>query len=162
MKTVRIILAACTVLVLLAEGMALAGSMEESMPGPDAEALWTYITKESPYAQWGYWPDHQGMQEGQAPHGSKHKVFVNTVGLESTTLPVAYGTIEVKENYSSDDKLTAITVMYKVKDYNPEYGDWYWAKYTPDGKSGPAGKPSGCITCHGTQAVNDFILVHKF
>ena len=24
------------------------------MPGPDAAALWEYITKESPYKEWGF------------------------------------------------------------------------------------------------------------
>jgi len=32
------------------------------MPGPDSAALWNYITKESPYQKWSFWPDHQGMQ----------------------------------------------------------------------------------------------------
>ena len=27
----------------------------------------------------------------------------------------------------------AVTVMYRTKGYNPEGGDWYWAKYNPDG-----------------------------
>ncbi len=28
----------------------------------------------------------------------------------------------------------AITVMYKAAGFNPEVGDWFWAKFTPDGK----------------------------
>lgn len=128
------------------------------MPGPDAEALWTYITKDDPYTQWGYWPDHQGMQLGRAPHGANHKVFVNRLGLESNMPPAAFGTIEVKENYNSDEKLIAITVMYKIMGYNPGDGDWFWVKYTPEGHADKAGKPAGCIGCHGTRAANDFIL----
>ena len=61
----------------------------------------------------------------------------------------------------------AITAMYRSKGYNPEAGDWYWIKYNPDGtvaKAPPemrsmplAGKPMGCIKCHGEGAAgNDF------
>ena len=52
--------------------------------------------------------------------------------------------------------------MYKIKGYNPNDGDWFWVKYSPDGKADKAGKPKGCIGCHGTRANNDFILVHEF
>ncbi len=51
------------------------------MPGPDPDSLWKHITKESPYTKWGFWPDHQGMQPGRAPHGPLHKVYVNDRAL---------------------------------------------------------------------------------
>jgi len=132
------------------------------MPGPDPDALWKHITKESPYQEWGFWPDHQGMQPGRAPHGPLHKVYVNDRGLNSPAPPVQYGAIEVKENYGMDRELKAITVMYKVFGYNLDAGDWFWAKYSPKGKVDKFGKPSGCVGCHGTRAKNDFILVHEF
>ncbi len=137
-------------------------SMAAEMPKPDGEVLWDYITSESPYTEWSYWPDHPGMQEGRAPHGPLHKVFVNKQALESATPPLQYGAIEVKENYSKDKELKAITVMYKVKGYNPDDGDWFWVKYSPTGKALKVGKPMGCIGCHGTRAANDFVLVHEF
>ena len=36
------------------------------MPAPDPDVLWKYITKESPYTKWSFWPDHQGMQPVEA------------------------------------------------------------------------------------------------
>ena len=132
------------------------------MPGPDAEALWRYISETSPYTSWGFWPDHQGVQPGRAPHGPLHKVYVNDRGLSSARPPVQYGTIAVKENYGKDMELKAITVMYKSHGFNPDAGDWYWVKYSPEGKAGPSGKPAGCVGCHGTRAKNDFVLVHEF
>ena len=132
------------------------------MPGPAPEALWHYLTKVSPYQEWSFWPDHQGMQPGRAPHGPLHKVYVNDRALNSPKPPVQYGSIEVKENYNKAKELKAITVMYKVPGYNPKDGDWFWVKYTPDGKARPFGKPAGCIGCHGTRANNDFITVHEF
>ena len=132
------------------------------MPGPNATALWMYITKEAPYTEWSFWPDHQDTQPGRAPHGPLHKVYVNDILLKSAQTPVQYGSIEVKENYSKDNELKAITVMYKIKGFNPEDGDWFWVQYTPDGKAEKEGKVAGCIGCHGTRAKNDFIVVHDF
>ena len=132
------------------------------MPKADPAALWNYITKVSPYQKWKMWPDHQGVQPGRAPHGPFHKVYVNDLGLSATKPPLPYGSIQVKESYNLDKKLSAITVMYKVKGYNPGDGDWFWAKYSPDGQAKPFGKPKGCIACHGTRARNDFVLVHEF
>jgi len=132
------------------------------LPGAEAEDLWKYITEISPYTKWSFWPDHQGMQEGRAPHGPLHKVYVNDLLLNSKKPPVQYGAIQVKENYNKTKELKAITVMYKVKGYNPGDGDWFWVKYSPEGKADKAGKPAGCIGCHGTRAKNDFILVHDF
>jgi LPXTG-motif cell wall-anchored protein len=38
--------------------------------------------------------------------------------------------------------------MYKVEGYNPEGGDWFWAKYQPDGSVDAAGKVASCAGCH--------------
>lgn len=143
-------------------GLLLSSVMAADLPGADPQALWTYITQESPYQTWAFWPDHQGMQPGRAPHGVQHKVFVNDRALKSTGPPLQYGAIQVKENYNDTGKLMAITVMYKVAGFNPGDGDWFWVKYTPAGEAQPFGKPAGCIGCHGTRADNDFVLVHDF
>lgn len=79
------------------------------------------------------------MQPGRAPHGPLHKVYVNDRALNSVRPPVQYGSIAVKENYDKAKELKAITVMYKVNGYNPKDGDWFWAKYTLDGKAGRFG-----------------------
>lgn len=33
-----------------------------------------------------------------------------------------------------DKKLAAVTVMYKVKGYNPDAGEIFWMKFLQDGK----------------------------
>lgn len=154
-KIVMIISAIFTCAIIVAVAFA-------QMPSPEPDAVWKYITKDSPYTKWSFWPDHQGMQPGRAPHGPLHKVYINDRALASTKAPVQYGSIAVKENYGKDKQLKAITVMYKIADYNPDAGDWFWAKYSPDGKADKYGKPKGCVGCHGTRAKNDFILVHEF
>jgi len=132
------------------------------MPGAKPKELWKHITKASPYTQWKFWDDHKGMLEGNEPHGSFHKVYVNDKAYGSSKAPLEYGAIQVKENYSKKKKLMAITVMYKVKGYNPKAGDWFWVKYSPKGKAKPYGKPKGCVNCHNAKAENDFIFVHNF
>lgn len=128
----------------------------------DAKGLWTLITKKSPYTKWAFFPDHKGMQPGRAPHGPLHKVYVNKAGLKAKKAPYPYGAIVVKENFNKARKLVAITVMYKVKGYNPSAGDWFWVMYKPDGMVGKAGKPKGCVRCHGAVAKKDWVFVHNF
>ena len=149
-------------IIVFTVGMVIGSIALAEMPGPDPDALWKYITETSPYTKWSFWSDHQGMQPGRAPHGPLHKVYVNDRAVNSLGPPVQYGSIQVKENYGKDNALKAITVMYKVNGYNPNDGDWFWAKYTLEGKADKFGKPKGCIGCHGTRAKNDFILVHDF
>jgi hypothetical protein len=140
---------------------ALAGAASH-MPGPDAGELWTYITETNPYQKWGQWPDFKGVRSSRSPHGPYVQVYVNDIGLNIKKLPATYGTIEVKEGYDGDKKLDNITVQYKVKGYNPDAGDWFWVKYTPQGKVDVSGKPRGCIRCHGANPRLDYILAHEF
>jgi hypothetical protein len=141
--------------------LALASVASEEMPGADAEALWSYLTKADPYTKWKFWPDHEGMQPGNAPHGPNHKVFVNSLALESPGVPMQSGAIQVKESYSKKEKLKAITVMYKINGYNQEGGDWFWVRYSPAGKVGASGKLKSCIGCHESAAENDYVFVHE-
>ena len=154
-----IIVVSCLVFTF---GLVVCASAADEMPGANPQALWNYITKVSSYKSWAFWPDHKGMQKGHAPHGPWHKVYVNDKALNSAQPPVQYGAIDVKENYNRAKKLKVITVMYKVKGYNPDAGDWFWVKYSLDGKADKFGKPKGCIRCHGVKASNDFITVHEF
>lgn len=132
------------------------------MPGPDPKALWEYMTRTSPYTQWKFWDDHQGMLPGDEPHGSFHKVYVNDIAYASTSTPMKNGSVVVKENYNDKKELMALTVMYKVEGYNPGAGDWFWVRYTPEGKAKPQGKVKMCISCHSGNQDSDFIFVHEF
>jgi len=127
------------------------GAVGGDMPPPDGKQLWKYITETNPYKGWGYWPTHYGMYPGKAPHGAYLVLYANSLALKAARegKPMPYGAILVKENYDSDkETLLSITPMYKVKGYNPEQGDLFWAKYEPDGKIDKEGKPAGCINCH--------------
>ncbi len=133
------------------------------------ERLWTRITEESNYKTYVYWPNHEGFQRGQSPHGSFHKIFINNtlcndIPSEDNLLPS--GSIIVKENFNSQKELYSYTVMAKVEDYDPDTNNWFWAKYDQDGKptaSGPEGKEgliTPCIECHSGKKNNDYIIIH--
>ncbi len=76
------------------------------------------------------------------------------------------GSFVVKENYTPDGTLAAVTTMYKAGGgYNPDHNDWWFAKFLPDGTPdrtadgmAMAGRLGGCQSCHGAQAANDYIL----
>jgi hypothetical protein len=149
------------VIIVVALAFLVAFAGQKQMPGPNAAEFWNYITKTSPYKEWKFWGDHSGMQPGNAPHGPFHKVYVNDTILNADSIPVPYGSMVVKESFNDIKKMTAITVMYKVKDFNPEAGDWYWVRFSTEGKSGPEGKVDMCIGCHKAKADNDYIFVHQ-
>lgn len=126
------------------------------------DVLWDRITEEADYTNYEFWPGHEGLMPGQAPHGAYHKVYINALLLnalpiENRTAPD--GSIIVKENYSPDQTMAAVTVMAKVEGYNPEHGDWFWAKYSPQGEVQAEGKPDGCISCHAGMKSNDYVII---
>jgi hypothetical protein len=129
-------------------------------PGPDAEKLNEYIVKYNPYRAWDLWPKKGKLYKGTEPHGALLTTFVNDTALHSIRKKkgMADGSIIVKENYTADKKFVALSVMYKIKGYNPEGGDWFWAKYDPDGKVAASGKVKGCIDCHAKQKENEYIF----
>lgn len=133
----------------------------QHLPAADADQLWNYITVENAYQKWGFWPGHQGMYPGKSPHGAFLKLYANPPALKAARQgePLPDGSILVKENYGEDRKtLKALTPMYKVKGYNPEGGDWFWAKYGPDGKVIAAGKVESCINCHRGGRTRDYVF----
>ena len=140
----------------------LAAGLAGDMPSTDGEEFWKYISETDSYLGWGFWPGYYGIFPGRSPHGAYVKIFANGIALKAARegKPMPYGAIVVKENYGKDKTtLMAITPMYKVKNFNPRGGDWFWAKYEPDGKATEAGKVGGCIGCHAAQKTSDWIFM---
>ncbi|TAL24954.1 MAG: hypothetical protein EPN94_06195 [Nitrospirae bacterium] len=132
------------------------------LPGPNAEKLYEYIVRYKPYTEWELWPKKGKFYEGAEPHGAPLTTFVNDAAFHSIfeKKGMADGSIIVKENIA-DKKSVTLTVMYKIKGYNPDAGDWFWAKYNPDGKVEASGKVKGCIDCHSKMKDNDYIFTGK-
>jgi hypothetical protein len=142
----------CTALLLpaaaLLDGRAGAASGYD-LPAPNANALWTYITQQSPYTSWQPFPgiDKQPLQLTEDPHGAWVAVYANDIAVRSMTNPLTpfamqYGSILVKENYPASatpperKAITSLTVMYKVNGYHnlPGEEEWFWTMFTPGGE----------------------------
>ena len=126
------------------------------------ERLWKRITVESDWDTYARWPGQEGLIPGQSPHGKFHEVYINA-RLKSA-LPIASrkapnGSIIVKENFTVDKKLSNVTVMAKVTGYNPDDGDWFWAKYDPRGTVAAEGRVEACYECHAGVRDNDYIIL---
>lgn len=129
--------------------------------------FWNYLVR-SKYRNWAPVPGQSdAAYEGESPHGAYLKMFLNRKAAGNTS-SLPNGSILIKENYSPEQALAAITVMYKTAGYNAAAGDWYWVKYNPDGTvaskstdSGNmrlAGRVKGCIECHGDADGDDFVF----
>jgi hypothetical protein len=106
--------------------------------------------------------------KGNQPHGAIQQVLDTRLNVNGTDTRVI-----VKRNHGGEDisvksiyadpvrNLKAITVMAKREPgYDQENLDWFWVKFTPDGKlnNNPAGvtlagrigkgASTGCIACH--------------
>lgn len=139
------------------------GMAGDGMPEPKGPEFWKYIVEENPYRTWNFFPGKEGLYRGTSPHGAFLKVYVNDLAYRAALegKPMPYGAIIVKENYAEDKKtLMAVTPMYRVKGFNPDGGDWFWAKYGPNGEIMAAGRMEGCIKCHGVHRNADWRFLH--
>jgi hypothetical protein len=130
------------------------------MPSANAEKLNDYVLLRDPYKAWSLWPGSERLHEGRSPHGELLTTFVNQTAYfgAKDRQGMKNGAIIVKENYTKDKEFIGLSVMYKLKGYNPEAGDWFFAFFNPDGTAKVAGKPQNCIDCHITRRGNDFIF----
>lgn len=128
------------------------------------ERLWNWLQTVQ-YRNWAPAPGQTGdFYPGQEPHGAQLKMYLNRTAVANPEdLPP--GSIIVKENFTPEQELAAITIMYRVEGYDPENHDWYWVKYRPNGEvdrtppdkgSRPiAGRFPSCINCHSGAQGND-------
>ncbi|MCW9049650.1 MAG: cytochrome P460 family protein [Deltaproteobacteria bacterium] len=142
-----------------ASGLSLAGGMD--LPAADGKEIYEYITKTNPYQHWSLFPGKGKLYKGAHPHGALLTTYVSFDALQAIQNKVGLLPINsfvIKENYRPDKTLAAVTVMYRVKGYDAEAGDWFWAKYKATGEIEKEGKVSGCINCHAAVINNDWIF----
>ena len=124
-----------------------------------ADALWAHLESEAYQSNWSLWPGKGEHYTGQEPHGMLLTSYMNSTALaayRAEELPFPEGSIIVKENYTPEKELAAVTVMMKSSGYNPDGGDWYWLKRLADGTVAVEGRGAGCIDCHQA-SVEDWI-----
>lgn len=143
--------------------------------------IWGFIENQDYEFSWRYIPGKIGFYEGQEPHGAILRTYVNNIAFDAIeaqnqTGEFPHGTIIIKENHVTEHmtgengdegeeqladfigNLESITLMVKVRGYNPDVGDWFWAKYQPDGSIDAAGQADGCIGCHSQVADQDYVF----
>jgi len=128
---------------------------------PAGPALWQHLQQENYRERWEMWPGKSAFYAGTEPHGVLLTTYVNATAYDAITekeAPLPPGSVIVKENYDQAKTLQSYTVMLKSEGFNPEAGNWFWAKYTAAGEVEAAGKADGCIQCHGTKEENDYIM----
>ena len=119
-----------------------------------AEDIWQEIQG---YSNWGQAVDWTGVKASlDGTHGDFVQIWLNQEALpsfeDSTSADLPYGSISVKEGYSSSDGSTinTITVMKKIEGFDPDNGDWFWVSFDPNGDVNKAGSISSCYNCHAS------------
>ena len=131
------------------------------VPITDGKDVIDYLNKNN-YQSWQLWPGKTKLYEGKHPHGALLTTYVSKGAydaIEAKAGRIPDGEFIVKENYTPNKKLAAVTVMYKKDGYNAEGGDWFWLKYAPDGTIQKEGKVGGCIGCHAAVQNNDWLFI---
>ena len=157
----NLVILICSFMILGLAGAVSIALAEGGAPKADGKAVYDYITKADPYQNWALFPGKGKLYKGKHPHGAFLTTYVNAValkGINDRVGTLADGTIIVKENYTPDKTLAAVTVMYRVKGYDSDAGDWFWAKYKADGSIAKEGKVAGCIGCHTAVINNDWVF----
>lgn len=121
--------------------------------------------------------------KGNHPHGKALEYLETMITVDNHE-----GVVMVKKNYGGEGdldalktgvlnerkkNLAAITVMFQREDgYDPDHGNWYWAKFQPDGQleknpkdmslAGRVAKGAnkGCIACHSAAPGKDYVFTH--
>ncbi|MHC4183805.1 MAG: cytochrome P460 family protein [Planctomycetota bacterium] len=133
------------------------------MPWPAAGDMRYHLIVHKPYKEWATWPGMEKMQKSVEPHGSFHTIYVNKISIDSIKKGkgMANNAIVVIENYAQNKTLMSVSVMYKVKKYNPDGGDWFWANYESKFNILEEGKVKKCLGCHSTVKDKDYIFSGK-
>ena len=143
-------LSAVAILSIILALAACGGSSEPELPDTTAASMRAYLD-EVDYQNnddWKLWPGTTEMYQGDDPHGAKLTTILNPAAFDAIGGTMPDGAIIVKENYSPEGELGAVTVMYKKSGYNPDHNDWYWLKELADGTIEKEGMVMGCQDCH--------------
>jgi len=156
----RLALAILLVVALTGHAVASNQETEDKLPAPTGKDVIAYLNQAN-YLGWQLWPGKTKLYKGRHPHGAFLTTYVSkgayqAIAKKAGTIPS--GEFVVKENYTPEKQLDAITVMYRQSGYNVDGGDWFWLKYKPDGSILAEGKVGGCIGCHAAVKDNDWLF----
>ena len=118
-----------------------------------AEQLSYETIHQRKYKNWETVPWGSTEPAESEQHGFWVMIWADPVAEESMknwTGEMAPNGVIVKEHFVETGEIDALhfTVMEKRPGYDPEHGDWFWAKYEANGDVIRAGKLQDCIACH--------------
>ncbi len=171
--------AVAVVMALFIAAVAFAQGSEGSMSDAARATMFLDLVRGQHYDYtWHYETDvPAGYYKGTPPHGGVLRTFMNDIAFDAAQARAgAYppGSMFVKENHMPVEgvavpadkstaiagfpgNLAAVTIMAKISGYNPDAGDWFFAKLQPDGTVDAAGRVESCAACHATVKGNDFV-----
>lgn len=131
-----------------------------------AESVWSELDG---HEAWPALPGREGIQTGTSTHGASWTLHVNEVAAADPDA-LDDGSIVALRSFDAASELEAITVMKRVKNFDPDHLDWFWVKYEPDGRvalddggtplaGAVGGEGVGCIGCHASAPGDDFVFV---
>jgi len=147
----KLYMASATILLLGGVGLFSGAPAENDNPAPEADAVWKYLSEAEYQRNWSHWPGKEPLYEGAEPHGVLLATYVNPVAqeaLEGGKGELPEGSIIVKENYTPQEELAAVTVMFKSTGYNPDHNNWFWLKRLANGTVEASGRVDSCQACH--------------
>ncbi len=157
----KLVITPVLVIVLTGYPSAAQHSSGDKHPLAEGKSVIAYLNK-SGYQSWPLWPGKPKFYPGRFPHGALLTTYVSKGTYQAVmgkAGSIPSGEFIVKENYTTEKQLIAISVMYKQAGYNTEGGDWFWLKYLPDGTIQAEGKVGGCIGCHAAVQSNDWLFI---
>lgn len=140
-------------------------STRPQTPDEFYSSFWSFIVKkDAAYNTWAVIKPDASAEGVENPHSASSKTYANKVAAEdSKGLPM--GSILIREDYDANRKRQSISVMYRIKDYDKDHGNWYWIKYLENGTVARgtdnkpiAGKVTSCIECHGKAGGKDLVF----
>ncbi|MFT7678232.1 MAG: hypothetical protein ACI8QC_002218 [Planctomycetota bacterium] len=148
---------------LLAAALAFAAvSACASLGTPEDQSAGASLWREiADHQEWGQFEKHPGRQRGKRPHGTFVASYINDIAAGDQTNP-PMGSVIVKESYSSEGQALPnnLTVMKRIEGYDPDNGDWFWARFDADGALTHSGKVGMCADCHFDAGNDDFVFLN--
>ncbi|MDB5342057.1 MAG: hypothetical protein JWP89_434 [Schlesneria sp.] len=128
-------------------------------------SFWSFLAKkDAAYNTWKVINRVKADDGIENPHSNISKTYVNKIAADdAANLPIS--SILVREDYDDNRKRQSVSVLYRIKDYDKEHGNWYWIKYQENGSVARdsddkviAGKVASCVACHSKANGNDFVF----
>lgn len=110
--------------------------LKQKAPEEIAPELWNLIQTEE-YQQWKELPGTGMLTKDADKKTLKMKTYVNDIAyatMEQKGKSLPPGSILVKERYDDQDQLQTISAMINLGGNDPKDINWFWARYSPDGK----------------------------